>query len=519
MKLQSCFRRARHLGLFSLIILSIHAAQAGSATWSSSPVSGDWNTAENWMPNTVPNGPADTATFGVSNTTEISLSSAIEVGSITFAPGASPYTIRTKKRALTISGIGITNNSGVTETFAITGDVSFRNSASAGTFVELDVSDVSNVSFHDTSSAGDGIFFLSAGRQSSPSLFFYDNSTAANGAFTLTPSFSGNALCEFFGHSSAGNGVFIAGGGRTFSCGVLFFENSTADHATITAGAGMHGGNGGGVFFGDDSSGGSARVILFGHGGITGQSEGNLTTQHDLPGLTIGSLEGNGLVDFTDPLPINLVIGSNNLSSIFSGVISDFFGRRKDSLTKIGTGTLTLSGSNSYAGRTTILQGTILVANRFGSGVGLGSVAVDGGELGGTGSILGSTTIGGDTGTASFLSPGTDGTGTCTFGQALTFLSSGVYNCELNSDTATADNVVVPLVTIDSGALVSLVDLGTATLPTGTVFTVIDNTGGTPIAGQFSNLADGAIVTVGGNNFQASYEGGDGNDLTLTVVP
>jgi hypothetical protein len=40
-----------------------------------------------------------------------------------------------------------------------------------------------------------------------------------------------------------------------------------------------------------------------------------------------------------------------------------------------------------------------------------------------------------------------------------------------------------------------------------------------PIAGTFSNLPDGAIVTVNGNRLQASYEGGDGNDLTLTVVP
>ena len=39
------------------------------------------------------------------------------------------------------------------------------------------------------------------------------------------------------------------------------------------------------------------------------------------------------------------------------------------------------------------------------------------------------------------------------------------------------------------------------------------------MSGTFSNLADGAIVTVNGNNFQPSYEGGDGNDLTLTVVP
>jgi hypothetical protein len=52
----------------------------------------------------------------------------------------------------------------------------------------------------------------------------------------------------------------------------------------------------------------------------------------------------------------------------------------------------------------------------------------------------------------------------------------------------------------------------------GTVFTAIDNTAATQIAGPFSNLPDGAIVTVGSNTFQADYEGGNGNDLTLTVV-
>jgi hypothetical protein len=30
---------------------------------------------------------------------------------------------------------------------------------------------------------------------------------------------------------------------------------------------------------------------------------------------------------------------------------------------------------------------------------------------------------------------------------------------------------------------------------------------------------DGSIVTINGNNFQATCPGGDGSDLTLTVVP
>ena len=53
----------------------------------------------------------------------------------------------------------------------------------------------------------------------------------------------------------------------------------------------------------------------------------------------------------------------------------------------------------------------------------------------------------------------------------------------------------------------------------GTTLVLISNTAATPISGTFSNLADGAIVNVNGNNLQASYTGGDGNDLTLTVEP
>ena len=37
------------------------------------------------------------------------------------------------------------------------------------------------------------------------------------------------------------------------------------------------------------------------------------------------------------------------------------------------------------------------------------------------------------------------------------------------------------------------------------VRTVIRNTSANPISGTFSNLADGAIVNVNGNNLQASY--------------
>ena len=107
---------------------------------------------------------------------------------------------------------------------------------------------------------------------------------------------------------------------------------------------------------------------------------------------------------------------------------------------------------------------------------------------------------------------------TLTIQSALTFNSDATHNCGLNTKSAKADQVVADGVTINS-AQFSLVDRGRVTLTQGIVFTVIDNTAATPIAGTFSNLADGSTFTVGSNTYRADYEGGDGNDLTLTVVP
>jgi hypothetical protein len=89
----------------------------------------------------------------------------------------------------------------------------------------------------------------------------------------------------------------------------------------------------------------------------------------------------------------------------------------------------------------------------------------------------------------------------------------------LNSNNASADKVVALGITINSGAQFSFADAGNSALTNGTVFTVIDNTAATPIAGTFTNLPDGSIFINKGNTYQVSYQGGDGNDLTLTVIP
>ena len=98
----------------SLMFLVPTVTYAISAQWDLDPISGDWNTADNWTPNGVPNGPADIATFGLSNTTDVSISENTEVNGIIFTSAATnPYTITANPGlTLTISGVGITNNSG-----------------------------------------------------------------------------------------------------------------------------------------------------------------------------------------------------------------------------------------------------------------------------------------------------------------------------------------------------------------------------------------------------------------------
>src|SRR5438876_9923241 len=86
---------------------------AGSATWSSNPSSGDWNTAANWVPNTVPNASSDIASFGPSNVTALSITDAsVELDSAVFNSGAPPYTLTIEIYNLLFYGAGIVNNSG-----------------------------------------------------------------------------------------------------------------------------------------------------------------------------------------------------------------------------------------------------------------------------------------------------------------------------------------------------------------------------------------------------------------------
>src|SRR5262245_16412885 len=74
----------------AVALLAAMPARAQNATWLLSPGSGNFNTAANWTPATVPTG---TAIFDATNTTSIAFQAftTTSIGTLQFNPGAPAY--------------------------------------------------------------------------------------------------------------------------------------------------------------------------------------------------------------------------------------------------------------------------------------------------------------------------------------------------------------------------------------------------------------------------------------------
>src|SRR6266481_6372710 len=426
--------------ILTLLLSTASSSSAGSATWKASAANDEWFNVNNWVQGTIPNAPGDTATFGSSNRTSIDIAFSVEVNGIVFNPGASAFTIASNPAGvpeITISGVGITNNSGIVQHFVVNrsaAQIMFLNSATAGSLTDFasfgtmtfgststaDNATFTNnalLNFTNTATAGDATF------TNNSVLIFDGDSTAGNGTFNNGTVNTSGGFIQFGEVTSdaptAGNGIFtnlgspastVGGGlvvlhfgtagdatfindGATASGGVagetLFQDTGDAGNAILIANGGVGGGDGGSIQFATASTGGTARVEVFGNGNLD-------ISGHNAPGLTTGSIQGNGAVFLGAN---DLTVGTNNLGTTFSGLIQDggSGGGTGGSLTKAGTGKLTLTKSNTYTGGTTITKGTLLVTNRSGSATGSGSVQVNAGTLGGKGRFPGAATIGPET--------------------------------------------------------------------------------------------------------------------------
>ena len=181
--------------------------------------------------------------------------------------------------------------------------------------------------------------------------------------------------------------------------------------------------------------------------------------------LTLAPQIGGGTQDMALALgnAANNVVQVNGSGGIIISAATQNGPGVASALTKTGKGRLTLINANTYTGGTTIRKGALLVKNKTGSATGNNTVQVNNGTLEGTGKVNGAVTVGNGSSSGAILLGG---------------------NSAKNPGTLT-----------------------------------INNTSASPIVGTFSNLTDGSTFSSNGNNFEVSYTGGTGNDLTLNVVP
>jgi autotransporter-associated beta strand protein len=259
-----------------------------------------------------------------------------------------------------------------------------------------------------------------------------------------------------------------------------FNNNSTASNAIITTN------NGGLTLFNDNSDGGNAQFLTNAGGVVDFSNTGGPAGDGN---ISAGSIAGAGNYYLGSNL---LTVGSNNLSTTVSGVISDCgptgvecaSGATGGGLDKVGSGTLTLSGANTYTGPTLINGGVLNVTGSLVSAVTVNS----GGTLSGTG------TIGGlDVASGGIAAPGNGSIGTLRVAGDVSFEDGSIYQVKV--DTA--------------GQSDKITATQNGTYLRQTRYTILTSSGGVTgkFAGVTSNLA-----------FLTPLLSYDPNDVFLTLV-
>ncbi|WP_246801397.1 autotransporter outer membrane beta-barrel domain-containing protein [Bradyrhizobium genosp. L] len=320
---------------------------------------------------------------------------------------------------------------------------------------------------------------------------FNDTSTAANATIVN----DNGGLLTFNNQATAGTANISNRDGSL----IAFANNSTAGSATITTDSGA------GITFHDSSTGGNARFITQGTGYVDfGQSIGpNLDHR-----IAAGSIEGSG--SYYIGGHNTLVVGGNNLSTEVSGVIADNSPcgctSGSGALEKTGTGTLALSGTNTYTGGTTITAGTLQVDGSIASSS-LTTVAANG-VLTGAGTV-GSAQInaGGTFAPGMIAAPGTS----MTVAGNLAFQSGALYLVFLDPATSSFANVT---------GTATLNGLVGASFTTGTYvakrYTILTATGG--VNGTFAGI--GSLGLPSGFKESLSYDTTHAYlDLALAFTP
>jgi autotransporter-associated beta strand protein/T5SS/PEP-CTERM-associated repeat protein len=371
----------------------------------------------------------------------------------------------------------------------------------------------------------------SAGVVSSASWMAIGRENGSNGTYNLSggtvnaATASGFAVIGSFGGSTgalnvSGSGTFnaannsqiLVGEGGTGSLTVSGTGLVTVNHATegLRLGAGATGNgtvnlNGGTI---------QASLVTKGPGSGTfnfngGTLKATTASTTYLEGLTRANVRNGGAV--IDTNGVDVTIGQALLHSDLSGDNAIDGG-----LTKAGSGALTLTGTSSYTGSTTVDAGSLVINGSISTS--LLTTVNNGGILSGSGSVGDLTVASGGT-----LSPG-NSPGVLAVGTTNLQLGS-TLSMELNGTTAGTgyDQLNVT----GSATLAGLLSVSTGFTATyGDMFFILLNDGADAINGTFNGLANNSVFSAGGQSFQISYFGDSGtntftggNDAVLMAIP
>lgn len=238
-----------------------------------------------------------------------------------------------------------------------------------------------------------------------------------------------------------------------------------------------------------DSGGGDFRIQnTFGYPNATINLGANTSIYHASGGaVSIGAVSGSSGSSMNGT---PWTVGAKNIDMTYAGNITG------NSITKVGTGTWTLSGTNSYTGATIISGGTLLINGNAAPASGAITVAAAG-TLGGSGTIGGATTVNGK------LSPGNNVIGTLTFSNNVTLAAGSTTLMEINRNTSAFDVANVSG-TLNCGGTLLVTNLA-GTLAYGDSFKIFN---ATTIAGSFTSLNLPSLATNLAWNTSALYTSG-----------
>jgi len=252
------------------------------------------------------------------------------------------------------------------------------------------------------------------------------------GTFTLTlnPNVSGGSLG--LPGVISGTGGLIHNGNGSGTVTTLSGANTYTGATTVTAGT---------LAANIATVGGASPTSgAFGVNSTTTVSTGATL---DLRGFTetLGSISGGGTITSSTAGTPTLTVGGDNSSPTFAGVIQNG-SATSVALIKVGTGSQTLSGSNTYTGATTISNGKLVISGVLNGTQNVNVASTGTLASGATGSIT--TAAAGNVSVSGTLAPGDLGSvGTLTLapgaGGQLSFASGSTFALDISD--ATSDQV------------------------------------------------------------------------------